>query len=683
MNKLRYILQRRYLYKILLIIIIAYVAIRTGIYKKSSSYTNETEFTGIVYKIKRNDDKTTIYIKTKEKLIINYYDELKVTLALGDKIKVNGKLIKPTNNTIPNLFNYKKYLYNSDIFYMVTANKITKIANNTNILYYIKNKLSKRIDSIPHSKEYIKIFIIGDNSDLSSDVRNNYRINGISHLFSISGMHISLFAFLLLYFLKRISYNNFYNYGVIISFLIIYALLIGESPSLIRSITMYILFAVNKLLNLKIKRLDIMYIVLIIILLIKPYYIYNTSFQFSYLISFFLILNYKNINAIKNKIMKTLYISIIIFLVSFPICIYNSYEINILSIVLNILFIPLVSLIIFPLSLICFLIPKVSILLPPIINVIEKTSNTIYKYNMGIITFAKPKIYFIAIYYLLIILFLYYKKQVIIIIIFLIIALKVSIIFDNSYQVTMLDVGEGDSIFIKLKHNHGNILIDTGGNQTNEYSIIDNSTIPYLKSRGIGSLNYLILTHGDFDHMGEAINLVNNFKVEKVIFNCGPYNDLEKELIKVLDKKKIPYYSCIKELNIDKNKLYFLQTREYDNENDFSNVIYTELDGYKFMFMGDASITTEQEILKKYNLPGIDVLKVGHHGSKTSSSIDFINKINPGYSIISVGKNNRYGHPNKEVLNNLKDSKIYRTDQDGSIMFKIKNNKLKIETCSS
>ena len=183
--------------------------------------------------------------------------------------------------------------------------------------------------------------------------------------------------------------------------------------------------------------------------------------------------------------------------------------------------------------------------------------------------------------------------------------------------------------------------------------------------------------------MGESINLVNNFKVEKVIFNCGEFNDLEKDLIKVLNKKKIPYYPCIKELNIDNNKLHFLQTKEYDNENDNSNVIYTELKGYKFMFMGDAGVDIEKDILNKYNISDIDVLKVGHHGSKTSSSKYFINEINPKYSIISVGKNNRYGHPNKEVLDNLKDSKIYRTDQDGSIMFKIKNNKLKIKTCGS
>lgn len=250
----------------------------------------------------------------------------------------------------------------------------------------------------------------------------------------------------------------------------------------------------------------------------------------------------------------------------------------------------------------------------------------------------------------------------------------------------MIDVGQGDSIFIKFPNDKSNILIDTGGKVTygnlkNNYSVGKN-IVDYLKSMGIRKLDYLIITHGDFDHMGDSLYLIDKFKVENVIFNCGEFNVLEKELIKVLDEKKIKYYSCIKELNIDNNKLYFLQTKKYDNENDNSNVIYTELNGYKFMFMGDAGVEKEKDILDKYNLANIDVLKVGHHGSKTSSSKEYIDEIKPKYAIISVGKNNRYGHPNKEVLNNLDNSKIYRTDQDGSIMFKIKNNKLKIETCS-
>ena len=187
--------------------------------------------------------------------------------------------------------------------------------------------------------------------------------------------------------------------------------------------------------------------------------------------------------------------------------------------------------------------------------------------------------------------------------------------------------------------------------------------------------------HGDYDHMGEAVNLVNDFKVEQVVFNCGEFNDLEKELIKVLNQKKIKYYSCVKELNIDNNKLYFLQTKKYDNENDNSNVIYFEFNNCKFLFMGDAGIEREKDILGEYNLRNIDFIKIGHHGSNTSSSKEFINSINPKYSLISVGNNNRYGHPKKSVLDTLGNSKIYRTDLDGSIEVKLTKKGYRIRTC--
>jgi len=310
-----------------------------------------------------------------------------------------------------------------------------------------------------------------------------------------------------------------------------------------------------------------------------------------------------------------------------------------------------------------------------ITNIFERICLLLNNFNILTFSFSKLPLILIIIYYIILFSKLKYKLFINILMIIVFYLIGIYVIYPRVYFV---DVGQGDSSLIRFKNK--NILIDTGGSYYN--NLISKNNILFYKSIGIKKINYLLLTHGDYDHMGEAINLVNNFKVEKVIFNCGEYNELEKELIKVLDKKKIKYYSCIKELNIDNNKLYFLQTKEYDNENDNSNVIYTELNVYKFMFMGDASIATEKEILDKYNLRHIDVLKVGHHGSKTSSSKEFIGDINPKYSIISVGKNNRYGHPNKEVLNNLKDSKVYRTDENGSIMFKIKINKLKIETCS-
>ncbi|MBR6690714.1 MAG: MBL fold metallo-hydrolase, partial [Bacilli bacterium] len=341
----------------------------------------------------------------------------------------------------------------------------------------------------------------------------------------------------------------------------------------------------------------------------------------------------------------------------------------------------LVSIIIFPFSLIVLLIPKLDFIYEIIINILENLSLLISNFKIEII-FSKVNIFIIILYYLIITLILYkiYKRRyryIFLVIIIIFIHTNINYIKNNPY-ITFIDVGQGDSLIIHLPFNKGDILIDTGGKYNYDTS---KDIINYLKSEGIKNIDFLLLSHGDFDHIGSSISLINNFKVGKVIFNCGEFNDLEKELIKVLNKQKIPYYSCIKELNIDNNKLYFLNNKDYTNENDNSNVVYTKLNNYKFLFMGDAGVQVEEDLIEKYNLKDIDVLKVGHHGSNTSSGKEFINNINPSYSIISVGKNNRYWHPNKEVLNVLEDTKIYRTDQDGSIMFKIKKNKLKIETC--
>ena len=190
----------------------------------------------------------------------------------------------------------------------------------------------------------------------------------------------------------------------------------------------------------------------------------------------------------------------------------------------------------------------------------------------------------------------------------------------------------------------------------------------------------LMSPHGDNDHIGESINIVNNFRIGKVVLNCGPFNNLEKKLIKVLDKNNIEYTSCINNIDLGNNKMYFLNTRIYSNENDNSQVSYIKINNYKFVFMGDASSITEYNILNKYNIGQIDFLKVGHHGSDTSSSKNFINRIKPKYSLISVGKNNKYGHPKQVVLNTLKNTKIYRTDEDGSIEIRLNNNGYKIIT---
>ena len=676
MKRLRHILQSKRLIKIITIIIFIITLLYTNYYPFKSKYTkDDKEFIGIVTKYEVKEDKITIEIKAKEKLLITYkyQDKEFNNLSYGDKIKVKGTLITPSKNTNQNTFNYQKYLYYKKIYYLVEATSINKIANNHNYLYTIKNILYQKIDKLK-SSNYIKTLLFCDNT-LSKEIKESYRINGISHLFSVSGMHINFFVSIIYLYLNKITYNKRIKYLITNIFIIIY-LILFPSSSLLRSAVMSILYSINYLLKLKIKKIDILLLTLGVSLLINPFIIYDLGYIYSYTITFFLVLSSSTLKN-KNKINKIIYISLLSFLVSIPITIYNSYEINIISILLNIILIPIISIIILPLTILTYIFPILDSILYLFTNTLETISLFISKIKITKIIFPKPSLLIVVLYYIIFLLS-YQNKKYFYLNIILLIIIYISPYLNSNFEIVMFEVGEADCHLIKYPYNKNTILIDTG---KNEYKI-KNEVIPYLKSIGIKKIDYLIITHGDLEHMGEGINLVNNFKVEKVIFNCGPYNDLEQELIKVLDKKKIKYYSCIKELNIDNNKLYFLQTKEYDNENDNSNVIYSELNVYKFMFMGDAGIDKEKDILDKYNLSNVDVLKVGHHGSKTSSSKEFINVINPKYSIISVGKNNRYGHPNKEVLENLENSKIYRTDEDGSIMFKIKNNELKIETCS-
>ena len=675
MKKLKSILQCNYIFYILLVLSLIYSFIFINfIILKSEYKDSDKNLYGTVIDYKKSKDKTTIWVKGKEKVLVNYYSD--INISYGDYIYVYGVFKKPKENGNFNLFNYKRYLLSNKINYVVTASKITIIKKNDNVFYTLKNNLLKKIESANKSKGYILAFLYADKSLIEKDVYTKYQKIGVSHLFAVSGMHVSLISIVLLKLLNKIKERK--RYIIVSIFLSIYLFLTNFTISMVRATFQFILFFINKSFKLNIDNSNLVLFLFSILVIINPYNIYNIGFLFSFIISFTLIRCSK---LIKGKfIIKSLKTSLISFFSSMPVLINNFFEVNFLGIILNIIYIPFVSYILFPLSLVTVLLPSLDNILYMFISYFEKITDFFSNIKFLSFSICKMNIFLIIIYYIIFIYILKRKKKLIYKIIIVIISLTFLInngrIVNN--EVSILDVGQGDSSLIRLKNK--NILIDTGGNIN--YDISKNILIPYFKSVGIKKIDYLVLTHGDYDHMGEAINLVENFKVEKVIFNCGPYNDLENELIEILDKKKIKYYSCIKELNIDNNKLHFLQTKEYDNENENSNVIYTELNGYKFMFMGDAGIEKEKDILGKYNLSNIDVLKVGHHGSKTSSSRTFIDEINPKYSIISVGKNNRYGHPNKEVLNTLEDSKIYRTDQDGSIMFKIKNNKLKLKTCS-
>lgn len=647
------------------LIIFIITLLYTNYYPFKSKYTKEDkEFIGIVTKYEVKEDKITIEIKAKEKLLITYkyQDKEFNNLSYGDKIKVKGTLITPSKNTNQNTFNYQKYLYNKKIYYLVEATSINKIANNNNYLYTIKNTLYQKIDKLK-SSNYIKTLLFCDNT-LSKEIKESYRINGISHLFSVSGMHINFFISIIYLYLNKITYNKRIKYLITNIFIITY-LILFPSSSLLRSAVMSILYSINYLLKLKIKKIDILLLTLGVSLLINPFIVYDLGYIYSYTITFFLVLSSSTLKK-KNKINKIIYISLLSFLVSIPITIYNSYEINIISILLNIILVPIISIIILPLTILTYLFPILDSILYLFTNTLETISLFISKINITKIIFPKPSLLIIVLYYIIFLLS-YQNKKYFYLNIILLIIIYISPYLNSNFEVVMFEVGEADCHLIKYPYNKNTILIDTG---KNEYKI-KNEVIPYLKSIGIKKIDYLIITHGDLDHIGGSITLINNFQVKNVILNKGTFTDIEKELIKNLNKKKIPYQININKINLSNHTIYLLNNTKYNNENDNSIITYFTYQKYKFLYMGDASITTEDNLLENYNLNNISILKVGHHGSNTSSSKDFISQINPSISLISVGKNNIYHHPNKEVINNLSKSRIYRTDINNMVKLTI------------
>ena len=606
-----------------------------------------------------NISDNNIIVKSREKLLVRVKNS---DYSLGDRVLVKGKTIDIDDD-------YKKYLSNKNIYNVIDSYSIKIIKRNRNIFYSIKNIILKRINT----NRYLSTFIMGDKSLIDNSIKRSYQSNGISHLFAISGMHIALLSTIFEKILRKI-FDEENSFKITCSLLIIYLLLVGLYPSILRGVLFYILFKINNIYYFYIRKENIFLFILSLSLLINPKYIYDIAFWYSYLISFSLIRSSEYLKG--NYIISLLKVSILSFIVSLPITIYSYYEINLFSIIYNLFYVPLVSFIIFPLTLIVFIFRFLEPIYNILIVILENSSLLLSKITIGKLVFRKVFVGIYVLYIVLVLLYLIVRKRVFIIIYFIILIIHLLLpVFEKSNYIEFFDVGQGDSILIHL--NNKNIMIDTGGERELFYSKLNK----YLKSKGTRKIDYLILSHGDFDHMGDSLELVNNYKVDNIIFNCGDYNDLELELIDLLKKKNINYYSCIDEVNINNNSLYFLNSNIYDNENDNSNVVYLVVNNYKFLFMGDASIEREKDILEIYDINNIDVLKVGHHGSNTSSSKYFINSINPKYSIISVGYN-RYGHPNKEVLDNLEKTIIYRTDFDGSIRFKIKNKKIKIEIFS-
>lgn len=676
MKRLKIILQSKLVLSLSLIFLILYVLIFTKVIQYHSNIPSTTSnIEGIILDYTIDGDKLSILLQAKEKIQVTYYlkneDEkidLQEKLKLGLTVNLEGELKEPSNNTIPNTFNYKKYLYNKKIYWLMTSNKITLISKDISLFYKIKNALVIKINTYHKTSSYLHAFILGINKCIDNDVHQAFKNNGVTHLFAISGMHISFLVATMTYLFKKLNFKEKTINFIIICFLLFYMLLVGLSASVIRASLLYIFILLNKKLNLNLNNCIILYWLFLILLIVNPFYIYDLGFAYSFLTSFGLMLFSSKIKG--NYLKRTFLVSTVAFFFSLPITLYNFYEFNLLTIINNIIMVPMVSIFLFPLSLLTFILPILEPLLQIGFQVLEQVNRFCSSLSINI---AVPKInlIYIIIYYAIIYLIYKYNFKYTIILCLLILIIKIMPIIDNKAYVYYLDVGQGDATLIITEHQSNTIMIDTGGQieynkepwqLRNKNFDLSENIATFLKSKGIQKLDLLIITHGDADHIGYATSLSDKVRISKLMLNNNYINYAEKELL-----KKVPHH-----INNDYiSKDFLIKNLNYqvsNDENESSLVLYFSLKHQNFLIMGDASKEVETKISEKYNLQ-VDFIKVGHHGSSTSSDMSFLKKINPKYAFISAGRNNRYNHPSKDTIKTLESLKInhFSTQEKGTI----------------
>ncbi|OZM57765.1 DNA internalization-related competence protein ComEC/Rec2 [Lottiidibacillus patelloidae] len=673
---------------------------------------DETKFHGeiITSPINKNEKITfTIRNDMNEKLIAKLKDNK--SLSIGEKCHIVGTLEKPLTSKNFYDFNYASYLYFQEIHWILHVNEIDCKRKPLSVLEKIKLLRSKGIERVKQSypkgiNGYVNALIFGEKSSIPKDEYQLYQQQGLSHLLAISGLHVgTLFGFIYYIFI-RIGLTKEKTRSLLLFILPLYAIIAGSAPSVVRASSMAFFFLLFLRLRKRMLALDAISIACIITLIYDPYKVFHLGFQLSFIVSFFLICSTRIISRYQQRYKQLFVVTIIAQLASFPLVLYTNYEISIWSYFLNLLFIPVYSIVLLPLLFISFFIIEFQAVFHGLISFVEFVFSTLLQllimvesFSFGKIIFGKPPIFIVLTYYftLLVGFYIWEKNEGLKDILkaftlFMILCIGHWLFpyFDGSIEVTILDVGQGDAIVLKLPYQREVIVIDTGKAIVNKegeeiYNAGKAVVNPFLKAKGIKRINKLILTHGDIDHIGGATAILNNFPVNKLLLPKTNIKDKISELTKAASKKGIEIIYATRGMrwHVKSGQFVILHPAKqnyYNDSNNQSIVLLSELGNKKWLFTGDIEKEAEEELTKVYKNMDVDVLKVAHHGSNTSSTLKFINETNPHVSVISVGRNNIYGHPHDDVLNRLRRNSglVARTDRDGAITFIYKRGKWKI-----
>ncbi len=632
--------QKKYRYIYIVLIFLLLVSLCFSIYHDNK----------YVYK---GDIKGNLYSYHNDYIIKNKNAKILIKNDLNKRLDRGVYQIKYEKNEFynknPNTFNYKDYLksyrindvvYLSEIEYKLIKKKFTLNS------YKWKEKIINRFHNSKY-KKYIKALILNDKKGINKDILNILRENGTSHILAISGLHIGLIFIIIYTILFFVPLR--YRYILSILLLMIYIYIISMPISAIRAFFMLILIYITEINNRRYDILETLGIIGYILILFNPFIVLNISFHYSFVefISIEMVYNsfFKNMN---NKLFAMVFFPLAIQLGMLPLTIYYNHSVHILSFLANIASVFLITMILY-ISVFTLIIP-----LDTIIRFIDFLFYILFKINiyinsLDIFKIKLPSIHIILVFlfYIFIILFHEKKYRKTIVFMLFIITFIYGIYFFTVTEVYFLDIGQGDSILIK--RGFKSMLIDGGKKDRNLEDI--------LLSQGVRTIDYVIISHSDFDHIG-GITDIKDLTKKSIVFYKPP-NERDDKFKSIRYKNK---YNVDNLNNLDLGfiKLDFIKYKSLKDLNNSSVVNYIDIYGLKMLFTGDIEKEVEDLLYKK--LDKVDILKVPHHGSKTSSTDNFIKASSPDIAVICVGKNN-YGHPNKEVMKRYKDKqiKIYKT----------------------
>lgn len=589
-------------------------------------YNSSITISGVVEK---RSDNYLVINSIKGRFYLSMYDN---TFEQGDILKVSGSLKKIKMHAIESTFDFEKYLNNTGCYY--------EIFNYKYEIIYARvlrpNKIINVIKNLYPSDVYSTIISISFNKYDDNAIKND----ALLYLMHSSGLHYIMLINFIMQIIRIFRINKKYRF---IGYLVLtpYFLLVN-SFSLKRIL---LLKAIDYVINSKkinqIKSRDCIYFFLA---LLDPYLVFQTKYYVPLLYSFL----YSKFQKFTDKnLIKILTLNFILF-IGISLIVFRNYELNLLSSLIRMLFMFFNVFIILCSTLSIYINTPIK-LLNPIIRGYNTFLNSkfisFFNINVGYMNAIVTILLIVSIaifLYSLSIRFQLLSRMSIISVFGIIVISSLPIINYVSESVTFIDVGQGDCVLIEKRNNYA--LIDTGGSLS--FDIANNCLMPYFKKRHISKIDKVFITHNDYDHNGALNELTKLISINEIVtsFDIIDWNNV---IFKNLNKKR------------------------YDNDNDNSLVIYFKLLNYKFLLMGDASKKVELEIIKKDSLQ-VDVIKLGHHGSNSSTHEEFISKIRPKEAIISVGYQNKYGHPNKEVLEILEkyQVKIRRTDIEGTICYK-------------